>query len=200
MVLGIVLLLAVAAGGYWLGTQKSIPVAKSSQPTPLPTKVVITTPTVDPTAGWKEYKNTRLKYALRYPRNAVLTEIGEPKNDDCVEVRLHFAYITIKSPNGTSGGCIQTGRGAYDKVETITEDVLLGNQNYAVSGNNIDSSTDPDALAAGSELRQFLWLENLLGKGSIIEYGGVFNKAERNQYEQEKQAVRQILATFRFLD
>jgi hypothetical protein len=51
MVLGIVLLPAVTAGSYWLGTQKATPTAKLPQPSPLPTKTIITTPTIDPTAG-----------------------------------------------------------------------------------------------------------------------------------------------------
>jgi hypothetical protein len=78
MVLGIVLLLAVAAGGYWLGTQKSIPVAKSSQPTPLPTKVVITTPTVDPTAGWKEYRDKGNHFSFKYPLEWSVSSRNQP--------------------------------------------------------------------------------------------------------------------------
>jgi hypothetical protein len=72
MVLGIVLLLAVAAGSYWLGTQKSIPAAKPSQPTLLPTKAVIATPTIDSTVGWKTYRDMNLSF--KYPPDYVVSK------------------------------------------------------------------------------------------------------------------------------
>jgi hypothetical protein len=98
MVLGIVLLLAVAIGGYWLGTQKSIPVAKSSQSTSLPTKAVVATPPVDLTVSPTDNFSKRLFdleekfYNQSYPIE--MTTIGD---NDLIGIRCTPIYINTST-------------------------------------------------------------------------------------------------------
>lgn len=74
---GIVLLLAVAGGIFFLGrvTAPQIPVATfSPQPSPLSTETSVKED--DETTNWKTYTNDKYKFTLQYPPNLVISEQG----------------------------------------------------------------------------------------------------------------------------
>ena len=192
IVIGLVILAAGLVGGYYFA-QSFKPIANSqTTPSPIPSPEAS-----DEMEGWKVYTNPVDNFTFRYPVSLSLSEIGEPNKNDCVLIKADIAYISVKSSRGSSGGCIQTGRGTFDVLTPVKENVAINGSSYVASGNKIDSSADLDAK---KKYLEYLWIEDLKEEGFVIEYGGYYNLDELQKYQTEKQIIKKILSTFQFVD
>lgn len=194
---GIIILAAGGTVGFWYG---------KSQIQPCPEQQCGTIPVAPPTqtltpademAGWKTYRHSSGKYEFKYPAIVEVQEIGDPKKDDCVKIQQKFAFLVIKMPLGSTGGCVQTGVGAFDTLTPVEEDVELGGDTFKAGGNRVDSSRDIDAK---TKLSEFLRILAPPVKDFVVEYGGYYNPGDFTVYNSEKDGVRQILSTFKFTE
>jgi hypothetical protein len=195
------LLLAVAAGSYWLGTQKAIsfPVAKPSQPALLPTKAVIATPTTDPTTGWKTYTNNKCRYTFKYPQNWVL----QPENEKGV-IGVTMLYPNQKAvetslPLKIQIGCAEYQGNQITAIEEELEEEKRSSFTNVVPGvisrekikiNNYDVYRQVVKPDVGKQVLMYFVFDtnNYLLMGIT---------PSENNFSRE---IDQILATFRFLE
>lgn len=84
--LGIIILLALVGGAYYLGknSQNNVQPKISKEQTPANPTIV---PTLDPTASWKVYSNKKYGYLVKYPNNLQANEV-ETTYDQYVEFTL----------------------------------------------------------------------------------------------------------------
>lgn len=150
------------------------------------------------------YKNPRWGYEFEYADDFAPQEIGEEiqggKKDDCVQVRFspgnQSSYLTIKSPDGVAGGCIETGVGINAGLSSFKEKVSVSETEYIFDGTRVDHATDQKTIKT---INEFLRLVDVPQKGFVIEFGGYYNPGEdEKRYLKEKELVKQILASFRF--
>lgn len=126
-ILGLILAGGLVYAGVQIGKKQSL---ISVSPTPMPTEVLIptipiSTPTPDPTAGWKTYTNKKYGYSISYPINWDVKEFPESGgyievtslNPDKVTDRISAIFITV-SPNPYEVEA--TGNGDPIKVGNFT--------------------------------------------------------------------------------
>lgn len=92
-VAAIALLLGI--GGTYLVLNSKV--QKQIQPTPVPTKTQIS-PTLDETANWKTYTNTKLNFSVRYPETWVFKESSAGSDFAPSENLLSVSQSEIFSP------------------------------------------------------------------------------------------------------
>jgi hypothetical protein len=127
----------------------------------------------------------------------VISDVDEFDKGDCIRVGMGFAHLSIKGPEAAAGGCIETARGAIETYEPISETIKIAGRTYVASGDREDSSKNPDAKV---RFREFLRIENLNEVSDfILEYGGSYNPSEIDTYRAEKEIIKTILSTFKFL-
>lgn len=88
VLIGILLLLLIVGGAYYLG-KSSLP---AGAPLPSPASTAISTPTpstTDPTANWKTYTNSENGYTIKYP-NDLFVRLVCPKEE---------LDLTLRNPN-----------------------------------------------------------------------------------------------------
>lgn len=124
---GLVLLVAVGASAYYLGTQKYQPPSNpqlsnqqsqvESTPTTNPTsQLQPTRPTASFKAGWRSYANDTYGYTLQYPAGWTLKQEKDSEGDNRIWLvgnnatkaafssrMLPELYITVANPYSTSG-------------------------------------------------------------------------------------------------
>lgn len=144
---------------------------------------------------WVEYKNPTFNYSLKYPQAGVLEEIGDPNKEDCVFIKVGSAYLAIKSPAGSDGGCLNTSRGSYDVITPSEEIVSIRENPVSFSGNLVDSSKDPNATRKFGE-----FFRTVLKPGFVAEYGGNYNLEDKSGYLVDKEIIKNIVSTLDFTD
>lgn len=104
----IILLIVVAGGAYYLGTQNSksnLPsTSQSNQPTVSPTEnsqyppsTITPSPTSGTMVNWKSYISTKAKYSFKYPPEWPLVSVPEsPQCTVCIET---FVFSPAYNPN-----------------------------------------------------------------------------------------------------
>lgn len=104
IILLVVLVAAVAAGGYFLGTQRGgLPTIFQSpmlSPTPLSSEVL--TKEGDPTTNWKTYTNTERKFTFRYPGSLSLRSDSTDEFTgflDKSNKNYHYQLVLIANEN-----------------------------------------------------------------------------------------------------
>jgi hypothetical protein len=173
VVAGLVLLVAVAIGGYWLGIQKAISTAKSLQPTPLPTKAVIATPTTDPTAGWKTYRSADLSF--KYPSTWKLTNNQIEGENPKIKISIVDRDSTLMNECMEETSAETKNNLAVRKFSRVTTGVMC----------NTTDSTPRE-----------IWVTKTRGSsapGMSLEYSST-------ESPQTEKLFGQILGTFRFLE
>lgn len=206
--------------------EKSTPVVSQPTPTPTPTP----TPVVeDETADWKTYKNAKYGYELKYPEGATISlakegdfsyetdEKGEPKLEElkniqlaqrfsylfnkfggeiCVTINYNHGYISVSAKENNDTRyviCSPTGVGVH--ASAIKERVGIGGKTYQAGGMYQDDPNEHN-LFGDSE---FLVVD--LENGIRVTYGSRSNRnATYEDYLEDKEILKQILSTFKFLD
>lgn len=93
---GIVILLAVAGGIFYLGRITAPKLQNiTTSPTPQPSPV-------DETANWKTYTNTKYGYSLKYPPETILEE--KPGDVVFLDKQIYIA-VTSSDPEQCRGDC-----------------------------------------------------------------------------------------------
>ena len=128
LIIGIVLLLAVAGGAYYFGTQKSqAPV--TSSPSPIAQVSLLPTPIPDETANpdsiganWKTYTDSKYNYSINYPP------------DWKTETMEYGVYLGKASVGGYAYGEASVGVGVLPSTLSIEE--YLSRYNNSFSGSS----------------------------------------------------------------
>lgn len=201
-----------------------------TQETPVPKPTSTPTPIVeDETGDWKTYKNVKYGYELKYSEGAAISlareedfsyetdEKGEPKLEElkniqpeqrfnylfnkfggeiCVTINYKLGYINVSAKENNDARyviCSPTGVGVH--AEAIKEEANIGGKIYQVGGMYQDDPSEKN-LFGDSE---FLVVD--LENGIRVTYG---SKSDRNatyeDYLKDKEVLKKILSTFKFLD
>jgi len=195
-ILIVILIVAVAIGGYLLWTQNRL---SFPQPTPLPA------PTLNPTADWKTYTNTNFNYSVKYPPYFNIRSLFPDRYPDVsispiidIYSNENLKTVTIESDSTkddslgledyVSGVISQLNAANKDSapLKIIGETTLDGRPMVNVS-NNLDYS---------KELRLYAYIERDPSHLIVIRLGPVFAHAE-NEY---KYFFYQVLTTFKFIE
>jgi len=203
LIIGIVLLLAVAGGAYYFGTQKSqAPV--TSSPSPIAQVSLLPTPIPDETANpdsiganWKTYTNTSYKYSIQYPRDwellkssdlgASFRPIGKENNFPYGAVRIEVRDKTIKDEILSLKEYLEQVVGDETSPSRILESIEQINTGYKVKWR-------VGAVGSiGKEETSTSAYFNLPGK--LIEINWVPREEEVKLYQP---IFDQILSTFKF--
>jgi len=130
MILGIVALIIVGAGAFYLGKQIS---TKPVQPTPSPSSMP------DETFEWKIYTNTTLGYSLKYPPKAEITEGGRYSVDGVLVQDSSLTSFTVavdkQEAKDLAMDNFQLTISVKDNKETLTLNDL---KKELTSGGNLD--------------------------------------------------------------
>ena len=133
-VVGFGLLAGSAYAGYYYGTQQVQPAEELtpavSQPTPTPEPTPTPTkPVTDPTAGWNTYTDTRFRYSVKYPEDAI---VHTP--DDCAK-----AYVPGQGsgPGPCNSLTISLDNGDNPTATFYMESWVLEKENVGV-GNRVE--------------------------------------------------------------
>src|SRR5258708_10577734 len=142
IILGLVLVLGLIAGAYYLGkggTQQttnttSVPAYSSQPSTNLPSSNAISqaTPTSDPTSNWKTFTNTVYFYTLKYPQNYLPLTVRLLANSDGTEASLDigpspdlpgapglpFFYVNVMPISGDSSKLTYNNDGFEQNLST----------------------------------------------------------------------------------
>lgn len=104
ILVGVLILVAVGSGAYYLGTVKNKPsnqnqvVTSQTNPSPIVQRAQLTpSPSPDETANWKEYRDEILKFSIKYPDDLVEIDHLIPGAD--TEQGIYAAFILIKEAN-----------------------------------------------------------------------------------------------------
>lgn len=148
VIIGVLVLLAgivVGGGYYFLSSQTSTTSTPVAQPSPIMQQIPTPTPTVNPTAGWKTYLNSKHGYSFRYPSNWLLLSPGGVNGDICVSSTSTDDIIELAQRNLDSCGFLADQLPNEEAEFTVQvldkpwnmEEVPISD----VTGNDISTST-----------------------------------------------------------
>lgn len=220
LIIAVVIIFAVSiigVGTFLLGSNKNTP-KTVVQITPSPT--ANPTPTIDPTANWKTYRNNIDNFSFKYPpnysdsydyatnpenRNYISTEVGWPLLS--VE-KILDNYALLEKNN------IDNALKTKDLIDGFmysdSQDVKVGDNtfrvyyvNYADSG--LDVNGHPKLMPAGGPLKYFQaegFINKNLYRFTLIDISLYGNSILDEPTAEEKKKARQILvdivSTFKF--
>jgi len=191
-------------------TQKSKPNLKSQNLTP--TLALISTPTLDSTANWETYTNTKYGYSIRYPPPAAAVEHPPVSEERIQEIILSFyggyidssgfnglkiILIVVKNPDQKTP--MQFAQEKYNQ----TEEMII---NKSLEGDISKCKVEP-VIRSKTNGARFTSCSTPTAGGGILNFSEWYVK---NGVTYEIYAVLidknyltifdQILSTFRFLD
>lgn len=88
-ILGLIVIIVIAAGSYYLGTQRSSSNVSVSKKTVAVTPTTVPSPTPDITVNWSTYTNAKYMYSIKYPSTVT------PK-----ENTTYYYYVTFEGQKG----------------------------------------------------------------------------------------------------
>lgn len=193
ILLGIVFILAVAGGAFYVGKIVSTPpeILPVITPTPklFPTSIISPTSIIDETANLKTYSNEKYKISFKYPPLlSPCLGLNYPQDEgDKLEVcfsttgkEVHLKIVVGLNKETNIGGL---GSPLMHEVNKGTIQVGGMEANYSIA------EMDPDEK--GVIINGYF--VNIKDKNILIDYGGI--KDQTNMKEFKK-----ILSSFKFLD
>ena len=123
ILIGILVLVGVASGAYYLGrVSKSAQVVSQPQPTPQPTSVPQTSPN-DETANWKTYTNTKHNFSINHPINFV--ESAQNTDYGFIGEKIYFNVGTV-NPLECRGACPVVKETTEVQIATLNATKIYG--------------------------------------------------------------------------
>lgn len=191
----VILMAALAVGGYLIYSQQSkpAPVQQATQPTPIP----------DETANWKTYKSEKLGFEFKYPPQYTI-KVYEELNRMSVlidpQYRWGFSVLTDKNSHLVSYDSLQT----CDKVfEQINRDDQTARVNCLDNGKKFGQEQDvSDVILGGISAKSFYVTST--GQGGTTRVIQTVNNPRIQIYLMTYQRkdfdkiIDQILSTFKF--
>lgn len=190
--------ISIAVGGYLLAVNKTKPQSISKIST---TPSLSPVPTVDPTANWKTYVNTRYRFEVKYPVDTRIVKEGAQGlvasiNLISSDFRLSSTGVSISIADSKSctvgiGTKNINGNTFLVAGESVEDDASGGERHisntYFIARNNICYE-----------------IQSSIGYTSV-EFSAVKPTSQEIQQEQDwiqtqKQLNNQILSTFKFTD
>lgn len=203
VIIYVVIALLFYGGVYYFFLNKSSNPYSSNYPSPTIAKTPTVIPTVDPTAKWKTYTNSKYGYVLSYPTDWSLVEqlsgsyvdiydqpnITQPQLHDGSWIRISVS-IDDRKGRIQSSDPIGTRKEIADKVfEEKIADLAL--DKYPAFKTVLDilpgSQTDTRPTT------------NILTKIGSNTFIMSFSNPDKNQYEKDLNIFNQILSTFKFI-
>lgn len=200
IMLAVLILLAVAAGSYYLGSKQepSEKMMTTSSPTLAP--IISPTPTPDPTVDWQVYTNTKYTISLKYPPNLTVNEVNSP-----------FYYVEFKGGDSTLPRFVVSAIGstfvATDVVgyDYMSSDWINNIVNVPVGQSKTMDSTAtftrlPDIQLAG----QMAWVIQVTATGYkqhrvyIKNNGSIYMLSNFYQNDSDLNDFNLFLSTFKF--
>lgn len=212
LILGLILIiLVIGISALWLG--KSSGGQNLAQPTPtlvpaileptptemvLPTTIV-STPTPDPTAGWKTYTNTKFGFSVSYPPEAV----AQPRNPDPFPVAIEFQYIDPRDyPGGgpeNPGWLLIISEPQNNPKQLSLRELALETKRATAKDSITDTEIDGHKAITWSSPEFFGFNSYLVetNKKFIYIAANIFGwPSEITRYKDE---LDKVLATFKFI-
>lgn len=219
IVIGIVVLVIVAAGAFYLGKQVSTPKPQSQTSTTQPTiSQPSPSPTPDETANWKTYTNQGLGFTIKYlPVLSIVNDSKEYKDrvygiecPNCPALKHRQEYslrFLVPLPLETNSPQI------YQPYEGLYIDVIDNSENYAPRDfveNFVALEAAPkpnveyrpyivdglEGITYGIPYQGGLSEEILVNKGDKLYHFALQQSPERGVYEPD---LHKSIATFKFL-
>lgn len=215
IVLCVVLLTIIGAGGYMLGTRKNqtvvqnqqisgSPSATQSSPTP--------TSTPDETANWKTYVDSDNKFSVKYPPNLIVVGGAFYKKDDFERAKPagpaaddflenYLARITVTTYTSRFEAYYNALENSIVKgySDTILKKYVIDGYKaieygYDKQKKEEDIKEQEEALRSGASVTMIYFEKGLMinRKGTIIEISTL------SYYGDFKNTFDQILSTFQF--
>lgn len=214
---GIVLVIALVGGAYYLGksaTLKSSPApvvtspASRDEQTPQPSPS--SSPSLDETANWKTYTSTKYGFTLKYPNDWEIKSENEIVDSVTTKTTLQSSDLTIKEINIPGVGGEQVTNGSkleisasnnenfksYEQLKDFMENKYTGFPlNYFTSSREIIVDGVKSIIKSGRTV-------TTLALGSSFGYffkNGVTYQLTFTNVQDDDRIFIQILSTFKFL-
>lgn len=195
----VVILFTIAGGAYYFMR------VKSSTAIPAQTQTVIPTTqpsTIDETANWKTYTNSKYGYTLKYPSNWSLVEqlsgsyIDIYDQPNITQPQLHDgSWVKISISNDERQGRIQPSDSIGTKKEIANKvfeekiaDITLDKYSAFKTVSDILSGSQTDARPT----------TNIVAKIDSNTFVISFSNPDKNQYEKDLNIFNEIISTFKF--
>ena len=139
ILIAIIVLFVVSAGGYLLYQKQAKPTA------PQPIAQLTPSPTPDETVNWRSYINTKANYNLRYPNGYILHEERAlyPPEDLLSYISLELCNIPNASDCGMGSDALNIN--VYNNTQTLTLDnwVEQSENSPKANKNTLCTAKDP---------------------------------------------------------
>lgn len=216
---GIVLVIAVAGGIFFLGritlprqdsSGQAAPKPQTPVVAPQPSSTPSPTTTPDPTANWKTYTNTKYGFTLEYPNDWVVKSENKTVDSSTTRTTIQSSDLAIEEINIPGVGGEQVINGSkleisasnnenftsYEQLKDFMENEYTGFPlNYFTSSKEIIVDGIKSTIKSGRKIRT-------LALGSSFVYffkdGVTYNLTFTNSQDDDR-IFNQILSTFKFL-
>lgn len=202
VLVGILLVAAIAGGAYFLGRSGKVEPVKmvsQSQPTAQPVSALQASPSADETANWKTYTNNKMGFEIKHPDNYMVSEESDNKVLIAID-RLGSNGFWISNDKVNIFIDLNSLKTCAIVLKEIQENP--GVRPFCLDiGKNFGQSQDIASIKLGNiDARSFYVTST--GQGGTFHIIQTVNNPKTQVYifpSDNNTLVNQILSTFRFI-